>query len=167
MTKFVRFSFGSLLIVFAFTLSAMAQSTTTGAIGGTVMNPNKEVVPGATVSVKNAGTSKEDTATTDDSGRFKVSNLQPGEYTISVNASGFAAFSQPKVIVEVGRETTLEVPLSIGPVSGTVEVTAEAPVLNTTQQDFSSNVNQTQISELPINGARWSNRSEERRVGKE
>src|ERR1043166_2318793 len=157
MTKFVRFSFGSLLIVFAFALSAMAQSTTTGAIGGTVMNPNKEVVPGAAVSVKNAGTSKEDTATTDDSGRFKVSNLQPGEYTVSVNASGFAAFNQQKVIVEVGRETTLDVPLTIGPVSGTVEVTAEAPVLNTTQQDFSNNVNQTQISELPINGQRWSN----------
>jgi hypothetical protein len=157
MTKFVRFSFGSLLIVFAFALSAMAQSTTTGAIGGTVMNPNKEVVAGATVSVKNAGTSKEDTATTDDSGRFKVANLQPGEYTISVNATGFAAFNQPKIIVEVGRETTLDIPLSIGPLSGTVEVTAEAPVLNTTQQDFSSNVNQTQISELPINGARWSN----------
>ena len=157
MTKFVRFSFGSLLIVLAFALSAMAQSTTTGAIGGTVMNPNKEVVPGAAISVKNAGTSKEDTATTDDSGRFKVSNLQPGEYTVSVNASGFAAFNQQKVIVEVGRETTLDVPLTIGPVSGTVEVTAEAPVLNTTQQDFSNNVNQTQISELPINGQRWSN----------
>src|ERR1043166_3601332 len=157
MTKFVRFSFGSLLIVFAFALSAMAQSTTTGAIGGTVMNPNKEVVPGAAISVKNAGTSKEDTATTDDSGRFKVSNLQPGEYTVSVNASGFAAFNQQKVIVEVGRETTLDVPLTIGQETGTVEVTAEAPVLNTTQQDFSSNVNQTQISELPINGARWSN----------
>ncbi|HXI24082.1 MAG TPA: TonB-dependent receptor [Pyrinomonadaceae bacterium] len=157
MTKFVRFSFGSLLIVLAFALSAMAQSTTTGAIGGTVMNPNKEVVPGAAVSVKNAGTSKEDTATTDDSGRFKVSNLQPGEYTVSVNATGFAAFNQQKVIVEVGRETTLDIPLTIGPVSGTVEVTAEAPVLNTTQQDFSNNVNQTQISELPINGQRWSN----------
>ncbi len=157
MSKFLRFSLGSILIVAVCALSAMAQSTTTGAIGGTVMNPNKEVVPGATITVKNAGTSKEDTATTDDSGRFKIPNLQPGEYTVGVNATGFAAFSQPKVLVEVGRETTLDIPLSIGPVSGTVEVTAEAPVLNTTQQDFSNNVNQTQISELPINGQRWSN----------
>ena len=157
MTKFVRFTLGSLVIVFAFAFSAMAQSTTTGAIGGTVMNPNKEVVPGATVTVKNEGTSKEETATTDDSGRFKIPNLPPGEYTVSVNSTGFAAFTQQKVIVEVGRETTLDIPLTIGPVSGTVQVTAEAPVLNTTQQDFSSNVNQTQISELPINGQRWSN----------
>ena len=157
MSKFLRFSLGSLLVVTVFALSAMAQSTTTGAIGGTVMNPNKEVVPGATVTVKNAGTSQEDTATTDDSGRFKITNLQPGEYNVTVNSTGFAAFNQPRVIVEVGRETTLDVPLTIGPVSGTVEVTAEAPVLNTTQQDFSSNINQTSINELPVNGRRWSN----------
>src|SRR5207302_10407850 len=39
----------------------------------------------------------------------------------------------------------------------TVEIKSEAPVINTTQQDFSSNVNQTAINELPINGRRWSN----------
>jgi len=49
----------------------MAQSTTTGAIGGVVTNPNKEVVAGAAVSVKNTGTGKEDSATTDDSGVSK------------------------------------------------------------------------------------------------
>ncbi len=41
--------------------------------------------------------------------------------------------------------------------AGTVEITAEAPVINTSQQDFSSNINQTSINELPINGRRWSN----------
>ena len=60
-------------------------------------------------------------------------------------------------MVEVGRETTLEVALSVGPVTGTVDVSAEAPVINTTQQDFSTNINQTSINELPINGRRWSN----------
>ena len=61
------------------------------------------------------------------------------------------------VTVEIGRETTIEVALSVGPVTGTVDVTAEAPVINTTQQDFSSNLNQTSINELPVNGRRWSN----------
>jgi len=156
MNKFLRFSFASVLVL-AFCAAALAQGTVTGAIGGSVTNPNREVVAGATVTVKNNGTGKEDAATTDDSGRFKVSALQPGEYTLTVNASGFAAFSQPKVIVEVGRETTLEVPLSVQGVTGTVQITAEAPVINTTQQDFSSNMNQTSIKELPINGQRWSN----------
>ncbi len=65
--------------------------------------------------------------------------------------------TQQNVVVEVGRETNLEVALSVGPVTGSVDVSAEAPVINTTQQDFSTNINQTSINELPINGRRWSN----------
>ena len=156
MSKIVKLFFASLM-VFALTAVGLAQSTTTGSIGGVVTNPNKEVVPGATVIAKNAGTNKEDTATTDDTGRFKVANLQPGIYSVSVNAAGFSQITQENVVVEVGRETGLEVSLSVGPVTGTVDVSAEAPVINTTQQDFSTNINQTSINELPINGRRWSN----------
>jgi len=156
MSKTVKFLFVSLL-VFACSAVALAQSTTTGSIGGVVSNPAKEVVPGAAVSVRNVGTNREDTATTDDSGRFKVANLQPGIYAVTVNASGFSPTTNENVVVEVGRETTLEVSLSIGQVTGTVDVSAEAPVINTTQQDFSTNINQTSINELPVNGRRWSN----------
>ena len=145
------------LIVLAMSAVMMAQSTTTGAIGGVVQNPNKEVVPGAAITVRNMETNKEDSATTDDSGRFKVPNLQPGRYAVTVNSSGFSAANVENVVVEVGRETPLEVGLTIGQLTGTVDVTAEAPVINTTQQDFSSNINQTSINELPINGRRWSN----------
>jgi outer membrane receptor protein involved in Fe transport len=156
MSKIVKLFFVSLL-VFALSAVAFAQSTTTGSIGGVVSNPNKEVVPGASVTVKNIGTNKEDTATTDDTGRFKVANLQPGNYAVTVNSSGFSPMTVENVVVEIGRETTLEVALSVGPVTGTVDVSAEAPVINTTQQDFSTNINQTSINELPINGRRWSN----------
>src|SRR5689334_6941186 len=145
------------LLTLGLSAVAFAQSTTTGAIGGVVTNPNKEVVPGAAVTVKNIGTNKEDSATTDDTGRFKVANLQPGNYAVTVNSSGFSPVTQENVVVEIGRETNLEVALSLGPVTGTVDVSAEAPVINTTQQDFSSNINQTSINELPINGRRWSN----------
>src|SRR5215213_4004231 len=156
MSKIVKLCFVSLL-VFAMSAVAFAQSTTTGSSVGVVTNPNKEVVPGAAVSVKNIGTNKEDSATTDDTGRFKVANLQPGNYSVTVNSSGFSPSAMDNVVVEIGRETTLEVALSVGPVTGTVDVSAEAPVINTTQQDFSSNINQTSINELPINGRRWSN----------
>src|ERR1044072_2946012 len=144
-------------LVFICTGLVSAQSTTTGAIGGVVQNPNKEVVAGATVTVRNVGTNKEDTATTDDTGRFKVANLQPGAYSVTVNSSGFSPSTNENVVVEIGRETTLEISLSVGPVTGTVDVSAEAPVINPTQQDFSTNINQTSITELPVNGRRWSN----------
>src|SRR4030095_13105712 len=145
MSTIVKFSF-LLVVVLALSAMTMAQSTTTGAIGGVVTNPAIEVVPGAAVAVKNIGTNKEDTATTDDTGRFKVANLQPGSYSVTVSSSGFSPMTQENVVVEIGRETNLEVALSVGPVTGTVDVSAEAPVINTTQQDFSSNINQTSIN---------------------
>ena len=136
---------------------AAAQSTTDGAIGGLVKDPNGAVVPNATVTVRNEGTNKESTTTSDDEGRFRVVQLQPGNYTVTIGVTGFAPFSQQNVVVEVGRVTSLDIPLSISGSTEQVEVTAEAPVINTTQQDFSNNINQTSINELPINGRRASN----------
>ncbi len=156
MSKFVKLSF-----VFAFILGlnaiAFGQSTVTGAIGGTVVNPNKEVVPNASITIRNEGTNKEITTVSDDEGRFKAPGLEPGTYSVIINGQGFSPLTQ-SVVVEIGRETTLNAALTIGPVSGgTVDVTSEPPVINTSQQDFSSNFNQTSINELPINGRRWSN----------
>ena len=61
-----------------------------------------------------------------------------------------------KVVVEVGQITPINVALGVGEASATVDVTAEAPVINVVQQDFSNNINQTSINELPINGRRAS-----------
>ena len=128
MSKILRFSFVAFLL-FAMSAVAFGQGTTTGAIGGVVSNPNKEVVPGASVTVKNTGTNKEDSVTTDDQGRFKIVNLDPGTYNVTISASGFSAYTQEKVIVEVGQTTPINADLSVGPVQGgTVEITSEAPV---------------------------------------
>ncbi|MBA3713796.1 MAG: TonB-dependent receptor [Pyrinomonadaceae bacterium] len=157
MTKFFRFSFAALCLVACLNATVPAQSTTDGAIGGVVKDPQGAVIPNATVSVRNEETNRESTATSDDEGRFRAAQLQPGNYTVTINVQGFAPFTQPKIVVEVGRVTTLDIPLAISGSSEVVEVTGEAPVINTTQQDFSSNINQTSINELPINGRRWSN----------
>jgi hypothetical protein len=157
MSKFFRLALVAVVLCMMSAM-AMAQSTVDGAIGGTVKDPNGAVLPNAAVTVKNDETNKEGTATTDSEGRFRVVQLQPGNYTVTITATGFGTFTQSKVIVEVGRVTTLDVPLSVGGVGGQqVEVTAEAPVINTSQQDFATNINQTSINELPINGRRAAN----------
>jgi hypothetical protein len=146
-----------LLFCLAFGIPAAAQSTTQGAIGGSVKDPQGALVPNATVTVKNDETNKEVSATTDADGNFRVTQLQPGTYTVTVNASGFAAYNA-KVVVEVGLVTPVDAALTVGGVGGdTVVVTSDAPVINTEQQDFSTNINQTSINNLPINGRRWSN----------
>ena len=156
MKNILRFSLITLVMA-AMSGLTVAQSSVDGAIGGTVTNQNKEVVPGATVLIRNVETNKESVAETDDTGRFRVTQLQPGNYSVTVNAQGFGTFMQERVVVEVGRVTTLDVPLAVGQVQGTVEVTAEAPVINTERQDFSENINQVTLNNVPTNGRRWSN----------
>ena len=136
---------------------AFAQSTVTGGIRGKVTDPQGAIVPNATVTATNVGTNKVETGETDSDGGFRFSNLQPGTYTVAINASGFGAFTQEKVVVEVGQVTTVDVPLSVGGQSASVEVTADAPVINTNDNSNSTNINQTSINELPINGRRASN----------
>ncbi|HEX5703743.1 MAG TPA: TonB-dependent receptor [Pyrinomonadaceae bacterium] len=156
MRKIFNFSFALTLVLAIFASNAIAQSTTQGAISGTVKDPQGGVVPNATVTVKNTETNKESTVTTNDDGAFKTVNLDPGIYAVTVNVANFAAFSGTAV-VEVGRATSLEIDLSLQGATEVVQITGEAPVINTEQQDFSSNINQTSINELPINGRRWSN----------
>jgi hypothetical protein len=155
MHKFFRLSFATLL-VFALSAMAFAQSTTTGAIGITTTDPQGSVIPNATVTVRNMETNKEETATTDSEGRARVVNIQPGNYSVVVNVSGFGTYTQDNVVVEIGRVTPLEASLTVGGQTANVEVTSEAPVINTAQQDFATNINQTSINELPINGRRAS-----------
>ncbi|HEV2911804.1 MAG TPA: TonB-dependent receptor [Pyrinomonadaceae bacterium] len=156
MFKFFRFSFIAILMV-AMSALAFAQSTTTGAIGITAADPNGAVVPNATVTIRNTETNKEETVTTDSEGRARAVNLQPGNYTVVISTTGFGTYTQENVVVEVGRVTSVDAALQVGQTTGTVDVVAEAPVINTTQQDFSTNINQTSINELPINGRRASN----------
>ncbi len=137
-------------------LSGHAQSTTQGAIGGTVFDTTGAVLDKATVTIRNEGTNGEVRLTTDDSGYFKAPLLEPGTYTVTVTSTGFTQYRIGSVIVQVGQLTTLEPHLAAGSAAQVVEVTAEAPILNFESPDFSSNLNKKTLDELPINNRRWS-----------
>lgn len=157
----VRQSFGirgSFFLCLALLLAGgiWAQSTTDGAIGGTVTDPSGALVAGASVTVTSISTGSEQTTTTDETGYFRVAKLQPASYRVKIEAKGFAAFTVETVIVEVGSVTDLPAKLNLASHGATVVVSAESPAINTTSQDFAPIVDQTQISNLPINGGRWS-----------
>jgi len=135
----------------------VAQSTTDGAIAGTVFDSAGAVVPQAKVVIKNNGTNAEHVANTDGSGYYRVATLQPGSYTVTVENKGFAAYKAEQVIVQVGSVTEISPRLTVGGTQEVVNVTAEAPQINYVSPEFAPTLDQTSIANLPINGGRWSN----------
>ncbi len=140
-----------------FSANAFAQSAVEGAIGGTITDSAGAVIPQAQVSVVNNGTNQSFEQTTDTSGFFRFPHLQTGIYMVTVTAPGFAELKDDKVTVAVSRVTDFNKHLSVGSTSQTVSVSAAAPVLNTSSPDIGSEINATDINNLPINGRRWSN----------
>src|SRR6476661_4517107 len=128
-----------------------AQSTTDGAIGGTVIDSSGAAVPNAKVTAKNSGTNAISSATTDDTGYFRIGKLAPAEYSVTVDATGMAPFTAEHVTVLIGSVTELTAKLNVASAGAVVEVSAEIPVVNTTSQEFSNVVSETAISNLPIN----------------
>src|SRR5262249_10274720 len=124
--------------------------------GGTVYDSTGAVVANAKVTVHNSGTNADKTITSDASGFYRVTGLQPGSYTVSISSTGLAPFKAQQVVVSVGSVTDLSPHLGVSGTSETVEVTAEVPTINTTSPEFAPTLNQTAISNLPINGGRWS-----------
>ncbi|HKX31786.1 MAG TPA: TonB-dependent receptor [Blastocatellia bacterium] len=135
----------------------LAQSAVAGAIGGSVIDPNHAAIANATVLLKSLETNKEETAVTTADGSFRFNNLKPGLYRLVINASGFGEYKQEQVLVEVGRLTGIDAMLKVGGASATLDIVAGAQLVNVETKDFASNINQTAINELPINGRRWSN----------
>ncbi len=134
-----------------------AQSQLTGGISGKITDPQGAIVPNATVKATNTGTNSSVTVTTNDDGAYSITSLNPGTYRLEFSSGGFAPSKAEGVVVEVGRSTNLDVKLTVGTAVAEVEVTAEAPAINTSDNANTTNVNQTSINELPINGRRWSN----------
>jgi hypothetical protein len=114
------------------------------------------VVPNATVASHNLGTGSTTSGVTDGSGRYLLSHLQPGLYSLEISVTGFGAFKATSITVEVGRVTTMDVALNVKTLAETVVATAELPVITADRADFSTNINDTTIDNLPINGRRWS-----------
>ena len=153
----MRRTLGVVLFVFSCCALMVAQSTTEGAIGGTVYDKTGAVVGQASVTVHNKGTGAEFKTATDGSGYFRVNALQPGTYMVVIDRQGFAPYRAEQVIVTVGSLTEVSPHLAVGGMAETVEVTAQAPQINYVSPEIANTLDQTAVANLPINGGRWSN----------
>jgi len=135
--------------------SAFAQSTTEGAISGTIEDPTGAVVPQASITIHNDGTNAEKKLATDGSGYYNAPLLEPGTYTVTISATGFGN-KVTHVIVQVGQVTNVSPKLSTGAETTSVEVTAEVPVLNFESPDMATVIDQVALVSIPENNRRWS-----------
>jgi hypothetical protein len=119
---------------------------------GHVTDESGAAVPGAQVTITNAGTNETRTTETDASGNYVVPQLLPGEYTLSVELTGFKKEIRKGIVLETGQEARIDVSLKVGSVAETIEVSAESPLIQSESMAIGNVVDQKKIVELPLNG---------------
>src|SRR5947208_3463152 len=117
-----------MLCLFLPGLLAMAQ-VTTGTISGTVSDASGAVLPGAKIVIQNEDTGISRTAQSDAAGRYSAPLLSLGKYRVVATVSGFQTEVRSGIVLTVGREAVVDLQLTVGAVSQTVEVTGEAPLV--------------------------------------
>src|SRR6185312_11000856 len=119
-------------------IAAMGQ-VLKGSISGTAVDPNGAVIPGAKVTATHLGTGTVFNTTTDSAGLFRFNLIPAGNYKVEVSAPGFQTAVQNNVGVIAGRDSGLNtVKLTVGEASTTVEVTAAAPLIESTQSQVTN-----------------------------
>jgi len=118
-----------------------------GSISGTVTDPQGAVVSGATVKAINDATSATLTTTSDSSGSFHFNLIPVGTYRVELTATGFKTTVQNNIAVAAGRDSGLgAIPMTVGEVTTAVEVTADAPLIETTQSQVTNTFAGTQLT---------------------
>ena len=128
-----------------------AQTTISGDIAGTVTDATGAAVPGATVTVTSVTEGSVKTATSTGSGAYRIPLLKPGAYKISIVAPGFQT-REETVTVSTGAVAGGDIKLAVGQASTVVEVTDQAPLLQTDDAQLSTTFNLQQIQDLPNPG---------------
>lgn len=153
----------------------LAAQESRGAITGRVTDPQGSVVPNAQVIITNTQTNETRRTVTNETGYYEVNFLEPSTYTVAVEAQGFKRFLRSGITVNVSARLEINIPLEIGAVAETVQVTAEAPLLETTTASGGRVLDQQQLINLPFSdlnpfalsalapGMQWTGQPEYRR----
>ena len=139
----------ALLVAFSGAVSAQVSS---GAITGAVRDANDAVIAGAKVKITQSATSVTRETLTDERGQFSAPNLRPGEYSVTVTATGFQGRTFTGIILAVDQTVNLPAVLQPGAVEQTIEVTAAAPLLDSSTSSLGQVIDNKKIIDLPLNG---------------
>jgi len=141
----------SVLLVLSAASIAFSQAVT-GTISGTARDSTGAVLPGAQVVLLNQDTGFSRTVQSDVAGRYLATSLPLGDYQVTASLQGFQTQVRSGIVLTVGREAVVDLLLSVGAVTQTVEVFGEASLIDTTSATVSGLVVGEQIRDLPLNG---------------
>jgi hypothetical protein len=132
-------------------LLAGSMAAQTADITGRVTDSSNAVVPNCAVVVTNVGTGIERKTSTNESGYYTVPNLLPGAYRVQVEAKGFKPVRQDGITLQVQQVARLDFVLQVGTVRETVEVQAQAPLLESSNAALGHVIENKRIVDLPLN----------------
>lgn len=149
----MKISLAALLLILV-SLSVVNGQSLRGRIDGTVRDPQGQVVPNASILVKNTQTGEALTATSSGEGSFSVSEVKPGTYVISTAVQGFKKSLIEGIIVQVATVTSINIQLEIGAISEEITVSADDAqvTINTSNAEVGEVVDRQKILELPLDG---------------
>src|SRR5215467_8440662 len=143
------FSFSIFLLLF---ISSAGAQTGTASLHGKVLDSSRAVVVGATVTLSNQTQGFSRNTTTPPTGEFEFLALPPGTYLLTVEQSGFRKYEQKALQLLVNLPTSVNVVLQVGANTTQVEVSGEAPVINTEDATLGIAFGENQVKELPLEG---------------
>ena len=132
-----------------------AQQGATATLRGIVRDPNGATVAGAKVVAKQTELNAPRDAVTNSDGLYVLTNLQPGPYVLTIQASGFALRTFSEVVLQVGQSATLDATLEVGAVTAKTELYGDLSLVDTSSSAVAGTLDQREIKSLPLNGRNY------------
>src|SRR5262245_57544876 len=142
-----------LAVLFTFALPAPAGAQPpTGTLSGTIHDTTGAVLPGVNVTIRNVATGAARSVVSDGEGRYRIVNVDPGNYELRAQLNGFRTVIRNPVVISVGGMAQSDIEMSVGALAEAVTVQTEAPLIEPSKTDLSRVVTTQEIESLPIAG---------------
>jgi len=148
---------GAALLLTLSLAAPVAAQVGDASLSGTVKDSQGGVLPGVTITIESPELIKPRTAVTDGTGRYRLANLPPGQYTLTAELSSFSTYKQEGVRTRAGANFAVNIELKVGGAEETITVTAESPMLEVTSPSNVLNIDGEFVRDVPLSdGAFWS-----------
>jgi Carboxypeptidase regulatory-like domain/TonB dependent receptor len=140
------------LATMLFAPHAHAQAVAVAEVDGTVTDTSGKVMVNVPVTLTQVETQTAHTTISDAQGHFAIPNLPPGAYVLDVKSPGFKEYRQTGIVLDVGKTISMNISMTVGAVSETIEVAANASMVETKDSGIAQVVDSAKVVDLPLNG---------------